>query len=96
MVYGLKARKKMGRRRSKAESNGQSIGLSITNLLAAKRLVEKSGESHRLAKRSMHWQKLQRGAIRKNTLAPRESLERGTCPSPTLPRPPTSPDITTG
>ena len=43
MVYNLKARKKMGRRRRKAESNGQVVGLSITNLIAAKKLVDTVG-----------------------------------------------------
>lgn len=43
MVYGLKARKKMSKRRQKAEANGQTIGLSISHLLAAKKLVEEAG-----------------------------------------------------
>ena len=43
MVYNLKARKKMGRRRRKAESTGQVVGLSITNLIAAKKLVDTVG-----------------------------------------------------
>ena len=43
MVYNLKARKSMGKRRRKAESNGQVVGLSITNLIAAKKLVDTVG-----------------------------------------------------
>ena len=43
MVYSLKARNKMGKRRRKAESNGQTIGLSISGLLAAKKLVDTVG-----------------------------------------------------
>jgi uroporphyrinogen-III synthase len=42
-VYNLKARKKMGKRRRKAEENGQVVGLSITGLLAAKKLVDTVG-----------------------------------------------------
>lgn len=42
-VYNLKARKRMGRRRRRAETNGQAIGLSITGLLAAKKLVDTVG-----------------------------------------------------
>ena len=33
----------MGKRRRKAESNGQVVGLSITNLIAAKKLVDTVG-----------------------------------------------------
>ena len=43
MVYKLKARKTMGKRRRKAESNGQVVGLSISNLIAAKKLVDTVG-----------------------------------------------------
>lgn len=42
-VYNLKARQRMSRRRHKAEANGQSIELSITNLVAAKKLVDQTG-----------------------------------------------------
>lgn len=43
MVYGLKARKKMGKRRRKAQANGKAISISISNLLAAKKLIETVG-----------------------------------------------------
>lgn len=43
MVYNLKARKSMGKRRRKAEAGGQTIGLSISHLLAAKKLVAETG-----------------------------------------------------
>ena len=43
MVYSLKARKKMGKRRRKAEASGQTVGLSISGLLAAKWLVDAVG-----------------------------------------------------
>ncbi len=43
MVYNLKARKKMGKHRKKAEAGGQTIGLSITHMLAAKKLVDQAG-----------------------------------------------------
>lgn len=43
MVYNLKARKQMGKRRRKAEASGQAIGLSISHLLAAKKLVAETG-----------------------------------------------------
>jgi len=43
MVYSLKARKKMGQRRRKAEASGQTVGLSISGLLAAKKLVDAVG-----------------------------------------------------
>jgi hypothetical protein len=42
-VYNLKARKRMGRRRRKAEANGQVVGLSIDHLIAAKKLVDTVG-----------------------------------------------------
>jgi hypothetical protein len=42
-VYNLKARKRMGKRRRKAEANGQVVGLSIGHLLAAKKLVDTAG-----------------------------------------------------
>jgi hypothetical protein len=42
-VYNLKARKTMGRRRRKARAGGQTVGLSITGLLAAKKLVDAVG-----------------------------------------------------
>jgi hypothetical protein len=42
-VYNLKARRKMSKRRSKAEANGQVVGLSIDHLLAAKKLVDTVG-----------------------------------------------------
>jgi hypothetical protein len=43
MVYSLKARNSMGKRRRQAEANGQEIGLSITHLIAAKKFVEATG-----------------------------------------------------
>jgi hypothetical protein len=43
MVYSVKARKTMGKRRRKAEAGGQTVGLSITGLLAAKKLVDAVG-----------------------------------------------------
>jgi len=43
MVYNLKARKRMGKRRRKAEAAGQDVGVSLTNLLAAKKLVDQVG-----------------------------------------------------
>ena len=43
MVYNLKARHSMGKRRRKAEADGQAIGPSISHLLAAKKLVEETG-----------------------------------------------------
>jgi hypothetical protein len=43
MVYNLKARNTMGKRRRKAESRGETIGPSITHLLAAKKFVEVTG-----------------------------------------------------
>lgn len=43
MVYTLKARMQMGKRRSKARSGGQTVELSITHLLAAKKLVDEVG-----------------------------------------------------
>jgi len=43
MVYSLKARKKMGKRRRTAEASGQTVGLSISGLIAAKRLVDSVG-----------------------------------------------------
>jgi hypothetical protein len=43
MVYTLKARNRMGKRRKQARSSGQTIGLSISSLLAAKRLVDEVG-----------------------------------------------------
>ena len=43
MVYSLKARNKMGKRRRKAEAGGQEVGLSITGLLAAKKFVDEAG-----------------------------------------------------
>jgi hypothetical protein len=42
-VYNLKARKRMGKRRRKAEANGQVVGLSIDHLIAAKKLVDTVG-----------------------------------------------------
>jgi orotate phosphoribosyltransferase len=42
-VYNLKARKSMGKRRSKARTGGQTVTLSITHLLAAKKLVDSVG-----------------------------------------------------
>jgi hypothetical protein len=41
--YNLKARKSMGMRRRKARAGGQTVGLSITGLLAAKKLVDAVG-----------------------------------------------------
>lgn len=43
MVYTMKARRRMGRRRRKAEASGQVIGPSISHLLAAKKFVEETG-----------------------------------------------------
>lgn len=43
MVYNLKARKRMGKRRRKAEAGGQAIGVSLDHLLAAKKLVDQVG-----------------------------------------------------
>lgn len=43
MVYALKARNAMGKRRKKARSAGKEIGLSISGLLAAKKLVDQVG-----------------------------------------------------
>jgi hypothetical protein len=43
MVYNLKARRTMGKRRRKAEASGETIGPSITHLLAAKKLVQETG-----------------------------------------------------
>jgi len=43
MVYNLKARNRMGRRRRKAEAGGQAIGVSLDHLLAAKKLVDSVG-----------------------------------------------------
>ena len=43
MVSHVKARSKMRRRRRKAEAGGQTVGLSITNLIAAKKLVDTVG-----------------------------------------------------
>lgn len=43
MVYNLRARKTMGKRRRKAEAGGETIGLSISHLLAAKKLVAETG-----------------------------------------------------
>jgi hypothetical protein len=42
-VYNLRARKRMGRRRRKAEASGQVVGLSIDHLIAAKKLVDTVG-----------------------------------------------------
>lgn len=42
-VYNLKARQSMGKKRSKARKGGQTITLSITHLLAAKKLVDEVG-----------------------------------------------------
>lgn len=36
MVYNLKARRRMGKRRSKARAEGQDVRVSLTHLLAAK------------------------------------------------------------
>jgi hypothetical protein len=43
MVYNLKARRSMGRRRRKAQARGETVNLSIDQLLAAKRFVEAAG-----------------------------------------------------
>lgn len=43
MVYNLKARNRMGKRRHKAEAGGQAIGVSLDHLLAAKKLVDRVG-----------------------------------------------------
>jgi hypothetical protein len=43
MVYNLKARSRMGKRRRAARSKGETVTLSISNLLAAKRLVDEVG-----------------------------------------------------
>jgi orotate phosphoribosyltransferase len=42
-VYNLKARQRMGKARSKARTSGQTVTLSITHLLAAKKLVDEVG-----------------------------------------------------
>jgi hypothetical protein len=42
-VYNLKARKSMGKKRSQARASGQAVTLSITHLLAAKKLVDEVG-----------------------------------------------------
>lgn len=42
-VYNLKARQSMGKRRNKARTGGQTVTLSITHLLAAKKLVDELG-----------------------------------------------------
>ena len=47
MVYNLKARKRMGKRRRKAEAKGQAIGFSLDHLLAAKKLVDQVGSVER-------------------------------------------------
>lgn len=43
MVYSLKARNTMGKRRRNAQARGETIGPSITHLLAAKKFVEATG-----------------------------------------------------
>jgi hypothetical protein len=43
MVYNVKARHNMGKRRRKAEASGEEVGPSITHLLAAKRFVKETG-----------------------------------------------------
>jgi hypothetical protein len=43
MVYNVKARRSMGKRRRKAQARGEKIAPSITHLLAAKKLVEETG-----------------------------------------------------
>jgi hypothetical protein len=43
MVYNLKARKTMGKRRRQTRAGGTDIGHSITHLLAAKTFVEATG-----------------------------------------------------
>ena len=43
MVYNLKARKSMGKRRRQARAGGTEISHSITHLVAAKRFVEATG-----------------------------------------------------
>lgn len=43
IVYNLKARNKMGTRRRKTAANGHAVGLSITGLIAAKKLVDTVG-----------------------------------------------------
>ncbi|MBW3596838.1 MAG: hypothetical protein KY475_06125 [Planctomycetes bacterium] len=43
MVYNVRARRSMGKRRRKAEAGGEEIGPSITHLLAAKKFVEQTG-----------------------------------------------------
>lgn len=43
MVYNLKARNRMGKRRRKAQAAGQDVSVSLTHLLAAKKLVEAVG-----------------------------------------------------
>ena len=42
-VYNLKARQSMGKKRSKARKGGMTVTLSITQLLAAKKLVDEVG-----------------------------------------------------
>jgi hypothetical protein len=43
IVYTLKARNTMGKRRKRARAGGQTISLSITSLLAAKKFVDQAG-----------------------------------------------------
>jgi hypothetical protein len=43
MVYNLKARNRMGKRRRKAQAAGREVSVSLTHLLAAKKLVETVG-----------------------------------------------------
>lgn len=42
-VYNFKARQKMGRKRNKARQSGHTVDLSISELLAAKKLVDEVG-----------------------------------------------------
>ena len=43
MVYNLMARKKMGKRRGKARAGGKTVSMSITHLVAAKKLADQVG-----------------------------------------------------
>jgi hypothetical protein len=43
MVYNLKARNRMGKRRRKAQAAGQEVKVSLTHLVAAKKLADEVG-----------------------------------------------------
>ena len=58
MVYNLKARKRMGKRRRKAQAAGQDVGVSLTHLLAAKKLVNEVGGVEQALSAVQAWAKL--------------------------------------